>query len=387
MTITLSARLDAVRGSAIRDLLTLTARPEVLSLAGGLPAADLMPRERIAEAAAVALLDPSSVQYSETIGIARLREVVAAHESDRCQRPIDPADVVITTGSQQALDLVARVTLDPGSPVVVEDPIYVGALQVFQAAGASLHPVPLDADGMRVDVLAERLAAGLRPVLVHTVSTFHNPRGVTLSQERRRALAALADRYGFLVVEDDPYGLLAFDGVPAVPVAAHGERVVRLGSASKILAPALRVGWLSGPRELCAAIEKLKQCTDLCTSSLTQTIAADLLADQPWLDAHLRRIREATAERADAFTSAIAEHLPSVSCSTPTGGMFCWLEFPDGTDTTALLPRALEHGVGFVPGSAFAVDRPLPAAARCCFASLHPGQLREAVRRLAGAAT
>ena len=245
--ITLARRVAAVRGSAIRDLLTLTARPEVISLAGGLPAADLLPRERIAAAAARALTEPAAVQYAETAGIAPLRETVAAHESARCGPPVRPADVVVTSGSQQALDLLARALLDPGDPVVVEDPAYVGALQVFQAAGADLTGVPLDADGMRVDVLAERLAAGLRPRLVHTVSSFHNPRGVTLAPDRRRALAALADRYGFLVVEDDPYGLLAFDGAPARPVAAYGDRVLRLGSASKIVAPALRVGWLTGP--------------------------------------------------------------------------------------------------------------------------------------------
>jgi 2-aminoadipate transaminase len=385
--ITLSHRLAGVRGSAIRDLLSLTARPDVLSLAGGLPAADLLPRERIAAAAAAALADPASVQYSETAGLARLREVVAAHESGRCGRAIEAGRVVVTTGSQQALDLLARVLLDPGDAVVVEDPVYVGALQVFQAAGAALHAAPLDAGGMRVDVLSERLAAGLRPRLVHTVSSFHNPRGVTLSGPRRRALAALADRYGFLVVEDDPYGLLAFDGVPPTPVAAHGENVVRLGSASKILAPALRVGWLTGPAEVCAAVERLKQCTDLCTSALTQAIVADLLADTAWFAAHVDRVRTVTAARAAAFTGALAELLPQVTCSTPAGGMFCWLDFPPGTDTAALLPRALARGVGFVPGSAFAVDRPQPSSARCCYATLGPEQLREAVRRLACAAT
>lgn len=384
--ITLARRLDAVRGSAIRDLLTLTARPEVISLAGGLPAADLLPRERIAAAAASALDDPSSVQYAETAGIARLREVVAAHESNRCGRAFAAADVVVTSGSQQALDLVARALLDPGDAVVVEDPAYVGALQVFQAAGAELHGVPLDDDGMRVDALAERLAAGLRPRIVHTVSSFHNPRGVTLAQERRSALVALAERYGFLVVEDDPYGLITFDGSPAVPVAAHGERVIRLGSASKIIAPALRVGWLTGPPAVTAAVERLRQGADLCGSSFTQAIAAELLADTAWLDAHLAGVRAATALRARAFTEAVARDLPAVACSTPTGGMFCWLEFPDGVDTAELLPRALAAGVAFVPGAAFAVHADQTRAARCCFASVDEAALVEAVARLASCA-
>ncbi|GAA3235185.1 PLP-dependent aminotransferase family protein [Pseudonocardia petroleophila] len=380
----LSTASRAVRGSAIRDLLALTSRPEVISLAGGLPAADLMPRGRIADAAAAALADPASIQYGETAGLPALRAVLAAHETARCGRGI--TEVVVTTGSQQALDLVARAVLDPGDAVVVEDPAYVGALQVFQAAGAALHPVPLDADGLRVDVLADRLRDGLRPRLVHTVSTFHNPRGVTLSPARRVRLAALAERYGFAIVEDDPYGLLAFDGAPPLPVAAHSDRVIRLGSTSKVLAPALRVGWLSGPPDVLAAVERLKQCTDLCTSSLTQAIAADLLADTAFLDAHLHAVRAATAGRARAFTAAVAEHLPGAVCSVPTGGMFCWLELP-GVDTTALLPRALEHGVGFVPGSAFAVGSPAPSEIRCCYASHPEPVIVEAVRRLAAAAT
>jgi 2-aminoadipate transaminase len=236
---------------------------------------------------------------------------------------------------------------------------------------------------MRVDVLAERLAAGLRPRLVHTVSSFHNPRGVTLAPDRRRVLAELADRYGFLVVEDDPYGLLAFDGAPARPVAAHGDRVLRLGSASKIVAPALRVGWLTGPPTVVAAVERLKQGTDLCGSSLTQAIAAELLADTGWLDAHLTRTRAVTAARARAFTAAVADRLPAVTCTTPTGGMFCWLEFPAGIDTTELLSRALAAGVAFVPGSAFAVHADQTRAARCCYASVDEATLAEAVARLA----
>lgn len=380
----LSAASRAVRGSAIRDLLSLTSRSGVISLAGGLPAADLMPRGRIADAAAAALADPAAIQYGETAGLRPLRAVLAAHETARCGRGIP--DVVVTTGSQQALDLVARAVLDPGDPVVVEDPAYVGALQVFQAAGAALHPVPLDADGMRVDALERLLHHGLRPRLVHTVSTFHNPRGVTLSAPRRIRLAELAERFGFLVVEDDPYGLLAFDGAPPVPVAAHSDRVVRLGSASKVLAPALRVGWLSGPPAVLAAVERLKQVTDLCTSSLTQAIAAELLADTAWFDGHLHRVRTAVAGRARAFTAAVAEHLPAATCPVPDGGMFCWLELP-GVDTAALLPRALEHGVGFVPGGAFAVAAPAASALRCCFASHPEPVITEAVRRLAAAAT
>jgi 2-aminoadipate transaminase len=384
--LSLSSRLRDVRGSAIRDLLALTARPEVISLAGGLPGTDLLPRERVAAALAEAVTDPAAVQYGETAGLRRLREVLADHETERTGRTVAADGVVVTSGSQQALDLVARAVLDPGDPVVVEDPAYVGALQVFQAAGAALHPVPVDADGMAVDVLAARLADGLRPRLVHTVSSFHNPRGATLPPDRRRALVELADRYGFLVVEDDPYGLLAFDGAPPVPVAAHGDRVVRLGSASKVLAPALRVGWITGPAVLLAAVERLKQCTDLCTSSLTQTVAAELLADTPWFASHVDGLRTALRTRARTLTDAVhAELGDAITCSAPAGGMFCWVEFRDGTRPAELLPRALQHGVGYVPGEAFTVAADLGNAARLCFASNPPAQLHTAVERLGAA--
>lgn len=372
----LSTRLRDVRGSAIRDLLTLTARPDVLSLAGGLPGPELLPRAEIAAATAEALTDPAVLQYGETAGLSGLRDVLAAHEQAR--------SVVVTSGSQQGLDLVARATLDPGDAVVVEDPVYVGALQVFRAAGAALHPVRVDEDGMQVDALAAALAGGLRPRLVHTVSSFHNPRGVTMAQDRRAALAELAQRYGFLVVEDDPYGALAFDGARPAPIP--GEQVIRLGSASKVLAPALRVGWLSGPAPVLAAVELLKQGADLCGSTLTQLVAARLLGDGAWFATHLARMRAALAARAAALTAAVdATFGEAVTRSTPTGGMFCWVEFRDGTRPAELLPRALERGVGYVPGTAFAVGADLGAAARLCFASYPEPVLGEAVARLGAA--
>ncbi len=279
----LARRLDSVRSSAIRDLLALTARDDVISLAGGLPDTDLIPVQRIRRAAEDVLAQSSSVQYGETSGWRALRAVLAQRESRLLQRTIAATEVVITHGSQQALTLVAQALLDPGAIVVVDEPAYTGALQVFSIADADIRPIPITADGMDTDELARRLGAGLRPTLVHTVSNFHNPRGVTMSTSRRRHLAALAEQYGFWILEDDPYGEIWFDTPPPPPIASYSDRVVRLSSASKILAPALRVGWLVAPEPVCKAVELLKQGADLCGSTLTQQMATQMLGEK-WPD-------------------------------------------------------------------------------------------------------
>ncbi|QBJ98561.1 PLP-dependent aminotransferase family protein [Rhodococcus sp. ABRD24] len=378
--------MAGLHSSAIRDLLTLTSRPEVVSLAGGLPATEMIPAERISQAATRALQDPRAVQYGETPGWAPLRETVAAWECERIGRRVETDEVVVTHGSQQALSLLAQVLLDPGEAVVVEDPGYTGALQVFRAAQAQLVPVALDENGMDTAALERVLASGLRPKLVHTVSNFHNPRGVVLSAPRRAHLAHLADRYGFWIIEDDPYGELWF-GTPApVPVAAHSDRVIRLSSASKVLAPALRVGWLHGDRRVCEAVELLKQGADLCGSSLTQQIAAELLGDRPWLSGHLDTIRTVYSGRARALLGALEGAFGDrIAQASVHGGMFCWIEFTDGTDTAVLLEAAVGRGVAFVPGSAFALGSGHAHGARLCFATNSAQTLNEAVARLAAA--
>ena len=384
---TFSRRMDGLRSSAIRDLLTLTARPDVVSLAGGLPDPEFIPRERIRKEAECALADPASVQYGETTGLRRLRDVLAAREGRRIGRPLDPGQVVVTHGSQQALSLLAQVLLDPADIVVVEEPAYTGALQVFRAAQADVRAVPLDRDGMDTIALQKLLEAGVRPTVVHTVSNFHNPRGVVLAADRREHLAALADRYGFWVIEDDPYGELFFDATPPPPVATFSDRVIRLSSASKILAPALRVGWLHGDRAVCEAVELLKQGADLCGSSLTHQITAAMLSDEAWLALHLDTLRTRYGARARALTAAMMTTFGNAATlSDVQGGMFCWVEFTDDTiDTADLLPTAVEHGVAFVPGSAFGVGADLGAALRLCFATCPEDVLAEASERLGSA--
>ncbi|MFC9892249.1 PLP-dependent aminotransferase family protein [Nocardia sp. NPDC127579] len=382
----LAGKLSGLQSSAIRDLLKLTARAEVISLAGGLPDAALMPRDRIAAAAADALSGPGCLQYTESPGWAPLREVLAARESARLGRAVGVDEVFVTHGSQQALSLLAEVLLDPGALVVVENPAYVGALQVFRAASARIVALPLDSEGLRVDLLAELLASGERPALVHTVSNFHNPGGVTMSAERRRALAELADAHGFWVIEDDPYGELYFDAPAPAPVAAYSRNVIRLSSASKIIAPTLRVGWMTAPPSVFRGVELLKQGADLCGSALTQQIAADLLADAAWLSGHIESVRTAYGARAKALVHALRDRFGDrLTCTDATGGMFVWADFTDGTDAQELLPRALDAGVAYVPGSAFAVDGGYRHSMRLCFSTSDAATLTEAVDRLAGA--
>ncbi len=382
----LSSRLDGLGSSAIRDLLKLTERPEVIGLAGGLPDEQLMPRDRIARAAESALSDRSRLQYTQSAGWGPLRDVLAARESTRLGRSVPVGEIFVTHGSQQALSLLGEVLLDPGALVVVEDPAYVGALQVFRAAGARIVSVPLDQEGMRVDVLGELLRRGERPAVVHTVSNFHNPRGVTLSARRRAELAGLADRYGFWVIEDDPYGELWFDRPSPDPVATYSPNVIRLSSASKILAPSLRAGWMVAPDSVCRGVELLKQGADLCGSALTQQITAELLADADWLAAHVNTVRNSYGERAKALVGALRERFGDRVVSTDaTGGMFVWAAFTDGTDTSESLSRAVDHGVAYVPGSAFAVESDYRNAMRLCFTTFDAPVLREAVDRLARA--
>ncbi|KQU30950.1 aminotransferase-like domain-containing protein [Rhodococcus sp. Leaf233] len=393
----LARRTATLDSSAIRDLLALTARDEIISLAGGLPATDLIPVDRIAAAADAVLRHSDAVQYCETSGHRALRRVIAARETLAREGGTVPVEsVVVTHGSQQALTLLAQALIDPGAVVVVDEPAYTGALQVFSIAEAKIESIPITDGGMDVDELEARLLAGLRPAVVHTVANFHNPRGVTMTEARRRRLAALADRYGFWIIEDDPYGEIWFDtiesGPSPLPIACHSDRVVRLSSASKILAPTLRVGWFVAPPRVCAAVELLKQGADLCGSSLTQLMAADMLGDTGWLADHLTDLRREYGCRADALMSALSGEFGSaLDVSRPTGGMFAWATFRDGTDTTELLAAALAHGVAFVPGSAFVRAATSTSAEyfrhslRLSFAGSTPEVLNEAVRRLSAA--
>jgi 2-aminoadipate transaminase len=391
----LSQRASAMTSSVIRDLLALTARDDVISLAGGLPAESALPAAWLRECAdeLLAADGPTLLQYSTTEGEPLLRELIARWESEWCGRPVSADDVLITSGSQQALDLLAKVLIDPGNIVATSDPAYLGALQAMSLFQPRTIGVAEDAFGLRVDVLAEALQKGLRPTLVYVTATFANPSGTTMPAARRQLLADLAETYGFLVVEDDAYRQLWFDAPPPPPIAALTDRVIRLGSFSKVLGPGLRVGWIIAPPPLRAALVRAKQATDLHTSTFTQRLLHAAASDVPRMQQHVSQTRALYAQRAACLTGALqAGFGDRIELAAPSGGMFCWLTFRDGTKPADLLMAALERGVAFIPGGAFAPPETLAAppepagrsasGARLCFATSPPQLLREAVDRL-----
>ncbi len=337
----LAARLRDVRSSPVREILALTERPGVISFAGGLPAPELFDAPRLREAFADALSDAAagrSLQYSTTEGNPRLRAAVAARLTVR-GLPTEPGEVLITSGSQQALTLVAAVLLEPGDRVLVEEPSYLAALQAFALAGARVVPVPCDDEGLDLDALAT-LVAEHRPKLLYTIPTFHNPTGRTLGLERRRALAALAERTGLWLVEDDPYGELRYSGEPLPPLATlpgAEDRTLALSTLSKIAAPGLRIGWVRTPASVRHPLIVAKQAADLHSSTVDQAAAARWLETVD-LDERVAALRSAYGARRDALLAGLGAALPPGSTHNhPDGGMFVWARLPDGWDADALL--------------------------------------------------
>jgi len=357
----------------------------VISLAGGLPASDLFPTGALALAAPSILSDPANLQYGLTEGEVDLREIVARQHSAMNHTSVTADDVQITSGSQQALDLIARVTIDPGDPVVVAEPEYLGAIGAFRSLGARLVTVPIDADGFDVDKLENQLRSGLRPKLCYLIPEFHNPTGRSTTPERLDRLAKLANRFGFLIVEDNPYGALRFEGAAVPTMATMTSNVVQCRTISKTIAPGLRVAWMVGPRWLLEAVRIAKQSADLHTSTITQHLAAEVMGDEhAYLDG-LARLSAHYRPRRDSLATAVRELIPDAEFTNPAGGMFLWLTMPHGCDTDRLLPIALDHGVAFVPGSAFAVSTDSRNAMRLSFSTASPTQLGEGIERLASA--
>ena len=382
-------RTQGMKSSAMRDMMAITARPEVISLAGGLPDTTTFPSEDMAALMARVAVDASAraLQYGPTEGIDELKacivEVMAAEGMD-----VASDDVLVTTGGQQVIDLVCKTLIDPGDVIVAEGPTYPGAVPTFCAYQADVVQIEMDADGMRIDRLEETLDRldrdGRTPKFVYTVPTFQNPAGVTMSLERRRLLVQLASRRELFVLEDNPYGLLRYSGDPLPPLYAldGGEYVIYLGTFSKILAPGLRLGWTAAPRPVLEKLNLGKQGADLCSSTFGQHFVVEYFAQRNWRDL-LARLRELYRRRRDTMFDALAEHLPrETEWTRPEGGMFVWATLPDYIDTSDLLARALREHVAFVPGRAAYLDGRGGSSMRLNFAGVSEDDLREGVRRI-----
>lgn len=373
-----------VESSPVRDLLALTNHPDMISFAGGLPAPELFDVDGWREAFARALADPDArrnLQYAPTEGNPALRGLIAERQTSR-GLPTGEDDLLITTGSQQALTLIAATLLAPGAVVAVEEPTYLAALQCFRMAGARVVPVAGDEDGILPEALAEVIERE-RPALLYLVPTFANPTGRTLTAARRIAVAELAADNDLWVVEDDPYGELRYRGTALPALAVDSDRVVNLGSMSKVCAPGLRLGWLRAPASLLPALVITKQSADLHTSTVDQAAAAAYLA-QTDLDGHVATLRREYRARRDAMIGVLPEVMPrGARWTDPDGGMFIWVRLPGETDTATTLRGALREQVAFVPGAPFYATNPDRSTMRLSFTTNTPEEIEKGMRRLA----
>jgi DNA-binding transcriptional MocR family regulator len=383
-----AARTRGMTASEIRALFAVASRPEVVSLAGGMPYLSALPLDVVGEAMArlVAERGEVALQYGSGQGDPDLRErILDVMAPQRVEG--HPDDIVVTTGSQQALDLVTRIFVDPGDVVVAEAPSYVGALGVFRAYQADVVHVPMDDDGLVPEALEATLTrlkrAGRRVKLLYTVPNHHNPAGVTLAAERRPRIVEIARRFGVLVLEDDPYGLLGFDGDPHPSLHSHDpEGVIYLGSFSKTFAPGFRVGWAVAPHAVRERLVLASEAAILCPSSFSQLAVCSYLAGHDWKH-QVGVFRDLYRERRDATLDALADLMPHARWTTPVGGFYVWLRLPDGLDAKAMLPRAVTQRVAYVPGTAFFADDQGHDHLRLSYCYPTPERIREGVRRLA----
>src|SRR6202158_4687629 len=388
-------RTLGVKSSAIRELLKVTQKPEIISFGGGLPAPDVFPVKRFEEACHKVLTEQGAqaLQYGATEGYQPLREMIARNLA-RYGIVASAENVLITSGSQQALDLIGKLLINRGDRILVEAPTYLGALQAFSVYGAQYVPVPVDEDGLQTEQLDSSLRAG--PKFMYVLPNFQNPAGVTLLQGRRHQLILLADKYGIPIVEDDPYGQLRYEGEHIAPLVVLDRgnvrrdngfsigNVIYLSTFSKTLAPGLRLGWIVAPPKIISKLVQLKQGGDLHTSTFTRCVAFEV-ARGGFLDQHVKLIREVYRERRDVMLQALEEFFPpEVTWTHPQGGLFLWVTLPEGMDSHLLFQSALAENVAFVPGDSFYAGNGPESARhlRLNFSHPNPEQIREGIRRL-----
>ncbi len=387
-------RTDKIGSSAIRELLKLTSLPDVISFAGGLPAPEVFPIEKFKEASEVVLTEMGdrALQYGTTEGFQPLREMIARNAT-KYGIQISADNVLITSGSQQALDLLGRIFINRGDRVLVESPTYLGAIQAWNAYGVKYVTIPFDDHGMRTDLLESRLRTGLK--FIYVLPNFQNPTGVTLSRERRKELVEMADAYGVPIVEDDPYGQLRYEGEHLPPVVVlddemrakevpiYSGNVIYTSTFSKILAPGLRLAWVVAPTEVIKKLVQAKQGCDLHTSTFNQYLAYEV-ANSTWMKSHIITIRKTYKERRDIMLEALAEYMPKgVHWTHPKGGLFLWVTLPKGYDTQRIFKAAVDAKVAFVPGGSFHPMGGGENTMRLNFSNAKPELIKEGIKRLA----
>lgn len=378
-----------MRASEIRALFAVASRPEVVSLAGGMPFVQALPSEMLTSTVTRLLNERGHValQYGSGQGDVTLREQILQVIAE-VGVVAHPDDIVVTTGSQMALDLVTRVFCDPGDVVLVESPSYVGALGVFRAYECDVVHVAMDDEGLVPSALDEAIrqvrASGRTIKLIYTIPSFHNPAGVTQGLQRRQEILGIAQREGIAILEDDPYGLLGFDGEPPRAIRADdAEGVIYLGSFSKTIASGLRVGWAVAPHGVREKLVLAAEAAVLCPSNYAQLTVSEYLATQPWRE-QIKTFREVYRERRDALLDSLAMLMPEgTTWTVPAGGFYSWLTLPHGLDATAMLPRAVANLVAYVPGTGFYVDGQGRQNLRLSYCYPEPDRIREGVRRLA----
>ena len=382
-------RVKKLRSSKVRDLFSAATRADVISLSGGMPDVSLLPASALRKATRAAIENEREIalQYGATNGRIETRQVVCDLMRDigvRCK----PDEVMPTSGAQQALDLIGKVFLDPGDIVLMEGPTYLTAIQAFSAYEPDIRCIPFDNDGMRMDLLEEELKRigknNPRLKFLYTIPNFQNPGGVTMIPERRKRLIELSHEYDFIIVEDDPYGRLRYDGGHMIPLKALDPNVIYLGTISKIFAPGLRIGWIVAQRDVISRINLVKQGADLCGSSLDQLVMAHYFRDTPW-QRTLQKFIKVYRTRRDAMLAALEEYFPPEATWTePEGGLFVWVTLPEYVDTDSMLGAALEAGVTYVPGNSFFADGETGKnCMRINFSFETPENIEEAIRRLA----
>jgi 2-aminoadipate transaminase len=386
-----SAATRALRPSEVREILALTENRKVLSLAGGLPGPEVFPKEDLARIASRVIeeLGDSALQYSPTLGVMPFREAVADFVRSKGVKVLSDDRVAVTTGSQEAIYLLAMTLINPKDAIIVESPTYLAALNVFRYHGAEFVSVPVDENGMKTELLEDKIkeakSRGLNVKLVYTVATCHNPTGVIMHDDRRKELLEVASKYDLLVIEDDPYSFFVFDDVPFTPLKTLDSegRVIYLGTFSKILAPGLRLGYMVADRQITRMVELAKQMVDLHSSTLSQYIALYALKEGV-VEKTIQKARVVYREKRDIMIESLEKYMPEGSYwFKPKGGLFAFIYLPDGIDTTDMLPMAIERGVAYVPGRNFFSDGSGVNAMRINFSYLPPDKLREGIRLIA----